>query len=149
MIGAERGSEVVVRGRRIYCSNRGQRPGCGRTFSVLLSTVLAGFVVRTATLFRFASAVLGGLTRRSAWLSTVAGALSMTSGYRLWHRLHGAQSWLRARLWGEKPAPTCAAREPLAQLWAHASVVVDAAETAETDLLQALQLRLQRGILER
>ena len=57
---AEQTSEMVVRWRRVLCSNRGQRPGCGRTFSVVLSTVLSGFVVRTLTLFRFASAVLGG-----------------------------------------------------------------------------------------
>jgi hypothetical protein len=48
---AERSSDVVVRGRRIFCSNRDQRPGCGRTFSVLLSTVPSGFMVRTLTLF--------------------------------------------------------------------------------------------------
>jgi MSHA biogenesis protein MshM len=34
---AERASELVFRGRRVFCSNRGQRLGCGRTFSVLLS----------------------------------------------------------------------------------------------------------------
>jgi hypothetical protein len=56
---AEQGSEVVVRsrGRRVFCSNREQRPGCGGTFSVLLSTVLSGFVVRTLTLLCFATAV--------------------------------------------------------------------------------------------
>jgi hypothetical protein len=95
---AERTGEVVVRGRRVYCSNRGRRPGCGRTFAVLLSTVLSGFVVRALTLFRFASAVLSGVTRRSAWLGAAAGALSLSSGYRLWRRLGAAQSGLRARL---------------------------------------------------
>lgn len=46
----------------------------------MLSTVLCGFVVRTLTLLRFASAVLGGLTRRSAWLGAAAGAFSLSSG---------------------------------------------------------------------
>ena len=101
----EHGSEVVVRGRRILCSNRGRRPGCGRTFSVLLSTVLAGFVVRTLTLFCFASAVLSGVTRRSAWLGGIRGGLSLSSGYRLWRRLSDAQSWLRARLCREASPP--------------------------------------------
>ena len=62
---SEQDSKEVVRGRRVFCSNRGRRPGCGRTFSVLLSTVLYGFVVRTFTLFRFANSVLKGLTRRN------------------------------------------------------------------------------------
>lgn len=140
---AELGSEVMVRGRRVFCSNRGQRPGCGRTFSVLLSTVLYGFVVRTLTLFRFANAVLNGLTRRAAWLSTVSRALSRSSAYRLWQRLHEAQGTLRTRLRGEAPAPACSAREPLAQLFAHLDAVVGA---NETDLLGAYQRHLQRGV---
>lgn len=143
---AERSSEVVVRGRRVFCSNRGRQPGCGRTFSILLSTVLVGFVVRTLTLLRFASAALRGLTRRSAWLGAAGGALSLSSGYRLWRRLTGAQSWLRARLCLLSTPPDCGAREPLAQLFAHVSVVVSA---AEPDLLEALQRQLQRGIFER
>ena len=28
----------AVRARRIFCSNRGRRPGCGRTFSVWIAT---------------------------------------------------------------------------------------------------------------
>ena len=79
---AERGSGLVVRGRRIFCSNRGKRPGCGRTFSVKLGCVLSGFVVRTLTLWCFVQAVLGGLTLRAAWLVEAAGALSLSSGYR-------------------------------------------------------------------
>jgi len=142
---AERTSEVVVRGRRVLCSNRGRRPGCGRTFSVLLSTVLCGFVVRTLTLFRFARGVLSGLTRRSAWLSAAASAFSLSSGYRLWRRLNSAQNFLRARLCREAPAPACTAGEPLAELFAHMGVVIGG---SEPDLLEALQRRLQRGLFE-
>lgn len=140
---SEQGSAVVVRGRRVFCSNRGQRPGCGRTFSVLLSAVLHGFVVRTLTLFRFANAVLKGLTRRAAWLSTLSRVLSRSSAYRLWQRLHEAQSALRTRLCGEAPAPACGAREPLAQLFAHMGAVVGA---TAIDLLEAYQRHLQRGV---
>jgi len=48
-------------------------------------SVLLGFVVRTLTLFRFAQAVLGGLTRRAAWLREASGAFALSSGYRLWN----------------------------------------------------------------
>jgi len=110
---AERSSEQAVRGRRFFCSNRAQRPGCGRTFSVALMTVLSGFVVRTLTLLCFAQSVLGGLTRRAAWLRNASGAFSLSNGYRLWRRLQEAQSALRARLCRQAPAPGCASREPL------------------------------------
>jgi hypothetical protein len=147
---AERGEGRELRGRRLFCSNRGRRPGCGRTFSIKLSRVLAGFVVRTLTLFRFATAVLGGLTRRAAWLAAAAGALSLSSGYRLWRRLHAAQSALRARLYREAPAPPSVAREPLAQLIAHIAVVAGAGvAAAELDLFAAFQSGFGRGLFER
>lgn len=112
-----------------------------------LSTVLSGFAVRTLTLFCFATAVLGGLTRRAAWLCATCGALSLSTGYRLWRRLNAAQSALRARLCREAPAPPSTAREPLAQLFAHLALVVGLAVTAsEADLLAALQSHLQQGL---
>jgi hypothetical protein len=143
-------AERVVRGRRLFCSNRGRRPGCGRTLSVKLATVVSGFAVRTVTLFRYASAVVAGQTRRAAWLSTAAGAMSLSSGYRLWRRLSAAQSALRARLCREAPAPASRAREPLAALVAHTSSVVGAVATAAgLDLFAAFQSRFGQGFFDR
>jgi len=113
---------------------------------VLLSTVLWGFVVRTLTLFCFATAVLSGLTRRAAWLRAAQGALSLSSGYRLWRRLREAQSTLRGRLWREAPPPDSAAREPPAQLMEHLRLVVG---QSDADPFSALQDRLQQGLLTR
>lgn len=143
---AEQGSEEVVRGRRVFCSNRGRRRGCGRTFSVLLGSLLSGFVVRTLTLFCFATAVLGGQTRRAAWLREAQGALSLSSGYRLWRRLNEAQSALRGRLCRVAQPPDSVAREPLGQLLAHLVLVVG---KSEADPFSALQNKLQQGLLGR
>ncbi len=146
----ERGQALVARGRRVFCSNRGRRSGCGRTLSVKLATVLSGFVVRTLTLFRFASAVAGGLTRRAAWLSAAAGALSMSSGYRLWQRLSIAQSSLRARLCREAPPPESTAREPVAALLAHLAVVVGGYGAATgLDPFGAFQSHFEQGLVDR
>lgn len=145
---AERSSERVVRGRRLFCSNRGRRPGCGRTFSVMLSTVVPGFVVRTLTLWCFAKAVLSGLTRRSAWLCEAGASLALSSGYRLWRRLCASQTALRSRLWREAPAPPSTAREPLAQLVAHLAVVVGAG-VGDADLFEGFQDRLDLPLLAR
>ncbi|HET8697687.1 MAG TPA: hypothetical protein VFO94_09390 [Gammaproteobacteria bacterium] len=146
---AERGQERVLRGRRLFCSNRHRRSGCGRTFSVKLSTVIAGFMVRTLTLFRFASAVVGGLTRRAGWLCAAGGVLSLSSGYRLWRGLCAAQSALRAQLCREAPAPACASREPLAQLIAHIALVLGAGVAAgDADLFATLQLCLEHGLFD-
>lgn len=108
-----------MRGRRFFCSSRFRRAGCGRTFSVLLMTVIAGFSVRAHTLFRFVEAALGGLSRSAAWQVVAAGALSLSSGYRLWRRVREAQSALRARLCRQRAPPACLHPEPLAALLAH------------------------------
>lgn len=113
---------------------------------MLLSTVLSGFVVRTLTLFCFAAAVVGGLTRRAAWLREAQGALSLSSGYRLWRRLSAAQSTLRSRLCRVAAPPESTARESLAQLLQHARLVVG---ESEADPFSALQIRLQQGLLAR
>ena len=143
---AERGSETQLRGRRFFCSDRGKRSGCGRTFSAKLSTVVCGFVVRTLTLWCFLQAVLSGRTRRAAWLSAAGGAFSLSSGYRLWRRLCGAQSALRTRLCREVPAPPSTEPEPLAQLREHLRLVVSA---DEAEPLSAFQNGLQRGVFDR
>jgi hypothetical protein len=145
---AERSSELVVRGRRIFCSNRGRKSGCGRTFSVILSTVLSGFVVRTLTLFTFVQAVLTGLSRRAAWLSEVASAFSLSSGYRVWRRLASAQAALRSWLSRQVPAPTCTSHEPLAALLAHLGASLRATDDdAPRDLFATFQRRTGRALL--
>lgn len=103
-------------------------------------------MVRTLALFCFATAVLSGLTRRAAWLREARGALSLSSGYRLWRGLNEAQSALRGRLCRVASPPDSTAREPLAQLLAH---VVRVVGESEADPFSALQNRLQRGLLTR
>lgn len=140
---AEVGSTRVVRGRRLYCSNRFRRPGCGRTFSVLLSHMLAGFTVTTKTLARFVRAVVAGACRKVAWEHSAGAGLVLRSGYRLYQRLHRAQSALRTNLSGICPAPDTQSTLPMAQLAAH----FDAALGPAVDVLARFQSRLQVSLL--
>ena len=80
---------------------------------------MRGFVVRAETLYHFASEVLNGMTQKAAWQTTTRGALSLSSGYRLWRRLGRAQASLRAWLCRQCEPPDCAHEEPLAGLLAH------------------------------
>jgi hypothetical protein len=133
----EDGGFPVVRGRRFLCSNRHRQRGCGRTFSVLLDSVLRGFVVRALTLFELVVAIVSGLSIAAAWRSAAASRFSPTSGYRLWRRLRLWQPHLRARLARVAPAPACASTEPWAQLLAHLR------QQPGTQPLAAFQLRFQ------
>ena len=116
---AERAGRQVVRGRRFFCSNRYRRPGCGRTFSILLANVVARFVVRAPTLSRYLDGVVSGSSRKAAWEASSSGALSLSSGYRLWRRLRDTQTHLRTLLCRACAPPPSEETLPMAQLWSH------------------------------
>ena len=139
---AERGQERGIRGRRFYCSNRFLRPGCGRTFSILLDHVLSGFVVSVCTLLRFVVAVVAGTSRKAAWEQAATGAFSVASGYRLWRRLNQAQPHLRTRLCSVSSPPLCDAKGPFAQLLAHLKSVLGATDC----LFSGFQSHFQVGL---
>lgn len=141
---AERSTCHEVRGRRLLCSARFRRSGCGRTFSVLIATVVAGFNVRTSTLSAFLEAVVGGATRSAAWEHghNEAPGLTLRSGYRLWNRLVAAQSSIRTALCDLALPPVTTDGRPIAHVLAHLRHAL-----APTGcVLAAFQLRLQRPI---
>jgi hypothetical protein len=139
---AEAGSERVVRGRRLLCSNRRRRTGCGRTWSVRIASVIAGFCVRTAALSHLLSAVVRGASLKAAWTTRPPG-LSMRSGYRLWRRLRAAQSHLRTVLCSACPPPPCSDARPLAQLLMHLQHALGTASC----VFASFQLTFQRHLL--
>lgn len=127
---AEIGSARIVRGRRLYCSRRFRRPGCGRTLSVLFGNMIAGFSVTTRTLGRFVFAVVGGACRKAAWERAPGAGLCLRSGYRLWARLDRAQSALRTRLCRICAPPQTHSVLPMAQLVVHLRAIFGSAEHA-------------------
>jgi len=52
--------EHVLRGRRMLCSNRYRRPGCGRTLAVLLASMLRRRIASTASLSTLWRALVEG-----------------------------------------------------------------------------------------
>ena len=139
---AEHGSERVVRGRRFVCSKRFRRSGCGRTFSVRIATVIAGFSVRTCTLSRMLLAVVSGICRKAAWERQGPRGLCLRSGYRLWRALLAAQSHLRTTLCARCPPPSCSDRRPLVQLLDHLRCVLGSTQC----VLASFQHTFQRHL---
>ena len=138
---AEVGSERVARGHRFFCSNRHRRPGCGRTFTLWLADVLRCCVVRTATLWRFLSAIAGGQSRQAAWQLSGGSVLSTRSGYRLCDRFARAGPRLRSLLSSLCPPPTSTSPLPIAQLIDHLRLALLA------EPLSAFQYRFQIDLL--
>jgi hypothetical protein len=108
----------TVRARRIFCSNRNARRGCGRTFSVWLADKIRRLCLTTGTLWRFLQrAVADGI---QAALRATDGPLSDRTWLRIWKRFIRVQSTIRTVLLTRCPPPDLAATQrPAAHTLAH------------------------------
>jgi hypothetical protein len=97
--------QKTVRARRIFCSNRQARPGCGRTFSVWLADKIRRLSLSAGALWRFLqAAVIGGIPAASR---AIGGPSSDRTMHRIWVRFDLAQSKIRTALCGRGPPPEC------------------------------------------
>jgi hypothetical protein len=108
----------TVRARRIFCSNRNARPGCGRTFTIWLADKIRRLGLTTGSLWRFLQhAVANGICAASRRNDC---PLSERTLLRLWKRFQRGQSTIRTALCGRCPPPQLPAEHrPAAQVLAH------------------------------
>ena len=107
----------TVRARRIFCSNRQARRGCGRTFSIWCANKIRRLSLTTGTLWRFLQhAAAGSIV---AAIRAAAGDLSDRTWQRIWKRFDRGQSKIRTALSGRCPPPQLPAHRPAAQVLAH------------------------------
>jgi hypothetical protein len=111
----------TVRARRIFCSNRNARPGCGRTFSIWMADKIRRLSLTTRGLWRFLQRAVAGSV--AAAILAADSHLSARSWQRIWKRFDLSQSKIRTALFGRAPPPempAAAARRPeAAQVLAH------------------------------
>lgn len=102
--------QETVRARRIFCSNRHARPGCGRTFSVWFADKIRRLSLTTGALWRFLRcAVARGILAAARVLDC---RLSERTWQRIWKRFDLAQSKIRTALLGRCPPPESLPRPP-------------------------------------
>jgi hypothetical protein len=120
----------TVRARRVLCSNRNARRGCGRTFSVWYADKIRRLSLTTATLWQFLQRAVAGSIR--AAIRAAAGHLSDRSWQRVWKRFDHGQSKIRTALSGRCPPPQLPApaghRPAAAQVLAHLRAAFPAAD---------------------
>lgn len=115
--------QQAVRGRRFFCSDRGRRPGCGKTFGVFLAQVIVQASVRTASWWRFIAARLSGASGLAAW-ETARSGFSLEAARAWWRRWRQHESAVRTALWrGREPPPGKGLREALAQAYGEADPI--------------------------
>lgn len=111
----------TLRARRIFCSNRNRRPGCGQTFSVWIADKIRRLSLTARSLWKFLQRAVAG---------TLAAAIrgadlprSDRTMQRLWKRFERGQSAIRTALSGrclppESP-PQPSSRPAAAQVLTH------------------------------
>jgi hypothetical protein len=110
----------TLRARRIFCSNRNARPGCGRTFSVWLADKIRQLSLTAHALWRFLRhAVAGSIT---AAIHATNCQRSDRTWRRIWKRFNLRQCNLRTALSQRCQPPNLPAdppKRPTAQVLAH------------------------------
>jgi hypothetical protein len=119
------GKPKTVRARRIFCSNRNARPGCGRTASVWCADKIRRLSVNADVLWQFLQLAVAGAMLAAG--RAVDCRLSERTWQRIWRRFRLAQSTIRTALHGRcRPPPeppprttTTPTRRPAAHVLAH------------------------------
>ena len=115
----------TLRARRIFCSNRQARRGCGRTFSVWCADKVRRLSLTAAGLWRFLLHAVRSSLRDAIHAANCH--LSDRSMQRIWKRFDQSQSNIRTALFTQcpppqlpaHPAPTHPARRTAAHALAH------------------------------
>jgi len=87
----------IIRGRRIFCSNRNRRNGCGKTFSILKSNIIKGFNITANSLWGFLNYISNGINKFESF-KYINLSFSNTTIYRLFRRFKYQQTKIRTTL---------------------------------------------------
>lgn len=111
---------ITLRARRVFCSNRNLRPGCGRTVSVWLADKIRRLCLGTGILWQFLQgAAAAGITAAIHAVRDFSDCSDRT-WQRVWKRFHLAQSKIRTALSSRCPPPPLPAEHrPAAHVLAH------------------------------
>jgi hypothetical protein len=126
----------------VWCSNRGQRGGCGRSFSIFLAQVLPRHTVTTPWLWKLLCRLLAGASIKAA-VESLAPPFALETFYHLLERLHRRLPDLRSRLCREQKPPDSSQSDPLLQTVEHLQIFF----TNTSRVLRLFQLRFQHPLL--
>ncbi len=106
------------RGQRVFCSDRGQCGGCGKTFSVFLAEVLPRHSCTAVLLGQLLVKLLAGVSVKSA-VESLRLPLALESIYHLLGRLRRRLDAVRCCLWERGQPPASSQTDPLLQSVEH------------------------------
>lgn len=84
-------------GQRMFCSNRNNRKGCGRTVPVLVSNMMNHLRISADSLWRFLKKAAEGVNKTRIF-KTLGLSFCVSTAYRLWDRFRKHISRIRTSL---------------------------------------------------
>ena len=90
-------SEIIKRGRRIFCSNRKNSKGCGKTFSLLLTHFIKGFIIQASSIWEFLKNISAGKSKKASF-EKLNLSFSNSAIYRLYDKFKSKQTHIRTLL---------------------------------------------------
>jgi hypothetical protein len=122
----------------VFCSNRKQATGCGRTFNVWWAGKVQRLFLTANSLWGFLKNVVTSGNKLQSFRDLHSG-LSDSAPYRIWKRFLQAQTAIRTALARVCDPPECTAEHPAAQTLAH----LEAAFPDHPSPISAFQTKLQ------
>jgi hypothetical protein len=101
-----------LRGQRVYCCDRGQRGGCGHTFSIFLADALPRHSVTATWLWKLLLQLLAGASLKAA-AESLAVPFALETLYGLRQRLRRRLETLRPLLCQRQKPPLSSDTDPL------------------------------------
>lgn len=132
----------TCRGQRVFCSNRGQRGGCGRTFCFFLAEVLPRHTLTASLVWPWLVKLLAELSFKAA-VEKLRLPFALETMYRLRRRLCRRLDSLRTRLCREQTPPVSVQTDPLQQTVEHLQLVFPRSACPPADF----QLQFQQPFL--
>ena len=129
-------AEFCNRGHRVFCSDRGRRKGCGRTFSILLSIFMKRFTFCTKRIHSLLKNIMNGFGPTGNYQKTV----SVSSVYRIKKLFKINQHHVREKLFQIGPPPFCDTHDPILKTLKHLALCFP----DRNDPIRAFQLHFQK-----
>ena len=126
----------------MFCSNRGRRGGCGRTFAIFFASVFPRHSLTAALWSDLLRAMLVGTAVKTAW-ENLHPVFSLEAAYRLVRRTRARLAFLRPLLGRTLSPPPSPQADPLLQTFEHLQLIFG----AEHDLAAVFQMHFQRPLL--
>jgi len=131
----------ITRGQRVFCSDRGRRGGCGRTFPILFTWALPQHSLSATLVWQAVHKWLGGMSIRAAWQTTNT-PLALDSFYHYLQRLRRRLTTLRTLLSTASRPPDSMRWDPLLQTFEHLETVFPKASCPVASFQQRFQTPL-------